>query len=141
MDRLKLKPLGALLLVGGFLLLWVLFRQGNMPLFQHTQTIEGVVVERYTTQGRRAGSPGTSIKVRCTAFGREQLLDREVDDEFWEAHPPKAVVSVKVRGPNMRSARIEGASNDEVWVWVKTVGGIVAMVLGVCALVYDRWFK
>jgi len=141
MDRLKLKPLGAMLLFGGFIVLWMLFRQGTLPLVHPAQTVECVVVRHYTSPVRNSAYPGTFLRVRCTESGQEHTVDREVDEDFWNNHPAKSSAAVTVHGNNWATARIQGASNDNAWMWLKTVGGLLAMALGVSALVYDRWFK
>jgi hypothetical protein len=141
MDNLKLKPLGAILLLGGILLLWLTLRSGDHGLLQEPQTIEGEVVERYTASTRTQVDPGLFLRIRVTADGTDHVIEREVDEQYWNAHREKTNVTLALHGTDVRKAKVVGASNDDVWFWVKAGGGAVASVLGLVVLGYDRWWR
>ncbi len=141
MDNLKLKPLGAILLLGGLLLLWFTLRNADHGLFQEPKTIEGVVVERFTASTRTKADPGLFLRIRVKEGEDEHVFEREVDEEYWNAHREKTHVTLAWHGTDVRKAKVVGASNADVWVWVKVAGGAVAAVLGLVVLAYDRWWK
>jgi hypothetical protein len=141
MDNLKLKPLGAILLLGGILLVWLTLRSGDHGLLQEPQTIEGVVVERYTASTRTQVDPGLFLRIRVTEGDAEHVIEREVDEDYWNAHREKTNVTLALYGADVRKAKVVGASAGDLWFWVKAGGGAVASVLGLVVLGYDRWWR
>jgi hypothetical protein len=141
MGNLKLKPLGAILLFGGILLLWLTLRNADHGLFQEPQTVEGVVVERYTASTRSKADPGLFLRIRVKEGDADHVIEREVDEDYWNAHREETHVTLAWHGTDVRKAKVVGASKDDVWFWVKAGGGAVAAVLGLLVLGYDRWWR
>ncbi|MCL2825602.1 MAG: hypothetical protein FWD57_16540 [Polyangiaceae bacterium] len=141
MNKFKLIPLGAILVIVGVLVLVSQYRSGELPLFQNTNTVAGIVTNRYTKQASNSLIPVPYLSIRVGVGGKEHVIEQKVDDEFWESHPMESPVTLEIRGSDLRTAKVSGASSTEWVVWAKSGACLLAVVVGLLVLVYERLQK
>lgn len=140
MDKLKLKPLGAFLLVGGLVLLLYTFRMDGPPWQAH-RSVQGEVLERYTSPSRNVAEPDLILRIRVWQGDKPRVLERKVREETWNAHPQRSQVTLTLQGEEWQKANVQGDSREHWISWIKIVGGALGAILGVVVLAYDRWWK
>ena len=140
MDNIKLKQLGAIFLLGGLILVALtLNAQRKQGFFDPPQIVQGQVIDRFTSTPRNASEPELVLRVELQTEGRPQRIDRTVEEAYWKAHDKGTTVVVALAGADLSKAKLVGATNERLWLWVRLIGGSVAFVLGLLVLGYDRW--
>jgi hypothetical protein len=138
-DDIKFKPLGAILFVAGLGILGLAYKEQRKhgPLFQEPRTTEGKVLERFTATGKT--EPVLMLRVEVEQGESKRVIERKVEEDFWNAHDRGSTVEVAYYGTDVGKGVIAGASSGYLYFWLKVSGGGVVMVLGLVVLGYDRW--
>lgn len=140
MDNIKLKQLGAILLLAGLVLVGLtLNAQRKEGFFESPPVVQGRVIDRFTSATRGSAEPELVLRVEIPGDGPPRRFDRTVDEAYWNAHDKGTSVQVALSGANLNEAKLVGATDEMFWVWLKLIGGGVATVLGLVVIGYDRW--
>ncbi len=138
-DDIKFKPLGAMLLVAGLGVLGLAYKEQGKhgSLFEEPQVAEGKVLERFTATGK--SEPVLMLRVEVEEGESKRVIERKVEEDFWNAHDRGSTVQVAYRGTDVGKGAIAGASSGPLYFWLKVAGGGVLMILGLGVFGYDRW--
>ncbi len=141
MDNIKLKQLGAILLLGGLILLGFTLHSAHRKgrILDESRLLEARVVERFTAPTRNAAEPELVLRIEMVVDGTPHRIERTVEESYWQEHAEGDAVQVALHGKRWREARLLGATNDRLIMWIKVGGGALAALLGLIVLAYDRW--
>jgi hypothetical protein len=137
-DNIKLKQLGAILLLAGLILMGFTLR-AQSHLLETPQTTEGRVIDRFTVPTKNVSEPELLLRVEFTSDGSKQVIERSVEESFWNAHAKGSQVQLALRNADVSTAKVVGSTNEKLIFWIKLGGGAVALLLGLVVLAYDRW--
>lgn len=138
MDNIKLKQLGAILLLAGLILMGFTLK-AQSHLLETPQTLEGRVIDRYTAPSKSVSEPELLLRVEVTSGGSKRVIERSVEESFWNAHAKGSQVQLAMHNADMSTAKLVGSTNEKLMFWLKVGGGAVALLLGLVVLAYDRW--
>lgn len=140
LDKLRLKKLGAILLaVGAVLAVGSAYQETTTGRWAPDRTFAtGTVVERFTSRSHDSSEPATKLRVRMQpTTGEPTTFAQQVTEHFWTRHPVSSTVEVSFRPGS--SPQIRGATAGENDVLYRGIAGVAMMVLGVVALLVERF--
>lgn len=138
MDNIKLKQVGAILLMAGLVLLGFTLK-AKSHLLSHRETVQGRVLDRYTAPTRSIAKPELILRVEFSTHGSTHRIERTVEEDFWNAHAKGSNIEVALPTTPSGQAKLVGSTHERLYVWLKIAGGGVAVLLGLVVLGYDRW--
>ncbi|PIE05572.1 MAG: hypothetical protein CSA75_04035 [Sorangium cellulosum] len=141
MDNVKLKQLGIILLLGGFVLVALALNERRVEgtLFVSQQTTAGHVVDRFISRSNNELGPVTVLRVEYVVDGTKHVIERDVEESYWKDHAKGSKARVGWYGSSFDKAELVGSTNKELKLRLSLGGGLLLLVFGLAALGYDRW--